>query len=159
MLIVFVAAPAHGCSCMPANPEQMLEFGPVAFVGTVVGVNPGADRHVVSFEVDTVLAGDLTGKVDVLSPPGGGAGCGIEVPVGNRVAVFATDEGGGLLSSNLCSITDADIAIAALGPGTPPTDSASPAAFDWQIVWLAAGAAGVVAGAWLLTRRGRRSQS
>ena len=35
--------------------------------------------------------------------------------------MFALDEGNGVLSSGLCSTTDADLAIKALGPGTPPT--------------------------------------
>ena len=73
------------------------------------------------------------------------------------MAVFATDEGNGVLSSGLCSTTDADLAIKALGPGTPPTGAGVPgpagAGFDWQAVWLGAGGLVVVAGFWLAGRR------
>ena len=72
--------------------------------------------------------------------------------MGARVAVFG-DESAGYLTSNLCSTTDADTAIAALGPGTPPSAASSEAFFDWDLVWLGLGAIGLVGGVWLVGRR------
>jgi hypothetical protein len=69
------------------------------------------------------------------------------------MAIFANDDQG-FFASNLCSTTDADAAIKALGPGTPPSAATSPPAnFDWQVVGLGAGALAVVGGVWFLGRR------
>jgi hypothetical protein len=69
------------------------------------------------------------------------------------MAIFANDDQG-FLTTSLCSTTDADAAIKALGPGTPPSAATSPPAnFDWQAVGLGAGALVVVGGFWLLGRR------
>lgn len=109
-----------------------------------------------TFEVETVLAGDVLSVVDVTTADNSAA-CGFEAAIGTRLAVFAVDEGNGVLSSGLCSTTDADLAIKALGPGTPPTGGSAPspegAGFDWQAVWLGAGGLVVVAGVWLGGRR------
>ena len=154
-----VAAPAGACSCALLEPNQLLEFAPTAFVGTVTEVavtGRGGGSVAYTFEVETVLAGEVPSVVDVTTA-GNSAACGFEAALGTRMAVFAVDEGNGVLSSGLCSTTDADLAIKALGPGTPPTGGnvAGPAdaAFDWQAVWLGAGGLVVVAGVWLAGRR------
>jgi hypothetical protein len=151
------AGPAYGCSCAIAEPKQMLEWGPVAFVGTIGGVAPGGQgefgaQHVLTYQVETVFAGEVPAEVDIVTADNSAA-CGIDAVVGTRMAVFATDEGG-RLTAGLCSITDAETAIQALGPGTPPVaavDNSPP--FDWQVVWLGAGGLVLVVVAWLLTRR------
>jgi hypothetical protein len=103
-----------------------------------------------------VLAGEVPTIVNVTNADNSAA-CGFEAALGTRMAVFATDEGNGVLSSGLCSTTDADHAIKALGPGTPPTEGSAPspdgAGFDWQAVWLGAGGLAVVGGVWLAGRR------
>ena len=103
------------------EPAAMLEFGPTAFVGTITdaGLVGGVGDRVVRFEVETVLAGEVPTEVDI-STAGNSAACGIESAVGSRMAVFAADNGG-ILSASLCSVTDPDVAIAALGPGTAPS--------------------------------------
>ncbi|HUO45830.1 MAG TPA: hypothetical protein VM470_03240 [Acidimicrobiia bacterium] len=158
--ILTFAGPAYACSCAMAEPEQMLEFGPTAFVGTIAGAVPAGQgpvgaQHVLTFSVETVLAGEVAAEVDVVTADNS-AGCGIDANVGARMAVFAIEEGGALTSS-LCSVTDADAAITALGPGTPPSQGESATAdagpFDWPVVALGAGGLGVLAVAWLLGRR------
>jgi len=160
-LIAF-AGPAYGCSCMAAEPEQMLEFGPTAFVGTMTGVAPAGQgpvgaQHLLTFEVEAVLAGEVPAEVQILTADNSAA-CGIDATLGTRLAVFAVDEGG-QLSSSLCSVTDADVALKALGPGTPPTPGGSAtsdgSSFDWQAVGLGVGGLAVLATAWLLSRRRR----
>jgi hypothetical protein len=155
-----VAGPANACSCALLEPNQMLEFAPTAFVGTVTGVpaviGRGGGSVAYTFEVETVLAGEVPSVVDVTTADNSAA-CGFEAALGTRMAVFATDEGNGVLSSGLCSTTDADLAIKALGPGTPPTGASVPSpagtGFDWQAVGLGAGGIVVVAGFWLAGRR------
>jgi len=154
------AGPANACSCALLEPNQLLEFAPTAFVGTVTGVpavvGRGGGSVAYTFEVETVLAGDVPSVVDVTTADNSAA-CGFEAAMGTRMAVFATDEGNGVLSSGLCSTTDADLAIKALGQGTSPADGGAPtpagAGFDWQAFWLGAGGLGVVAGVWLAGRR------
>lgn len=160
MVSLFIqASPARGCSCALLEPNQLLEFAPTAFVGVVVAVpevGGGGGSVVYTFEVETVLAGEVPSMVDVTTA-GDSAACGFEATLGTRMAVFATDEGDGVLGSGLCSTSDADLAIKALGPGTAPTGGAVPgpagAAFDWQALWLGAGGLAVVAGVWLAGRR------
>ena len=155
------AGVAHGCSCAMVDPKGMLEFAPTAFVGTVTGApavfGGGGGSVVFTFEVETVLAGEVPAVVDITTADNSAA-CGFDAVVGSRMAVFATDEGNGVLSSGLCSTTDADLAIKALGPGVSPTagtpaPSEPAAGFDWQAVWLGTGGLAVVAGAWLVGRR------
>ena len=150
--LLFLANPAHGCSCMVATPEDMLEFGPIAFVGTMSGVVPGGNDHILTFDVDTVLAGEVPAQVEVVTA-NNSAACGIDANVGTRMAIFANDDQG-FFTSNLCSTTDADLAIKALGPGSPPSAATSPPSnFDWQAVGLGTGALVVVGAVWLLGRR------
>jgi len=155
-----VAVPARACSCALLEPDRLLEFAPTAFVGTVTGAPAVAGRGggsvAYTFEVETGLAGEVPAVVDVTTADSSAA-CGFEAALGTRMAVFAHDEGNGVLSSGLCSTTDADLAINALGPGTQPTGGsvAGPtgAAFDWEAVWLGIGGLVVVAAVWLAGRR------
>ena len=154
-----LASPARACSCALLEPNQLLEFAPTAFVGVVVGVPVvagGGGSVVYTFEVETVLEGEVPSVVEVTTADNSAA-CGFEATLGTRMAVFATDEGNGVLGSGLCSTSDADLAIKALGPGTAPTDGGVPgpggAAFGWQAVWLGAGGLVVVAAVWLAGRR------
>lgn len=156
------AGPAHACSCAMLDPKQMLEFAPTAFVGTVTeapaAVGRGDASAVFTFEVETVLAGEVPAVVDITTADNSAA-CGFEAAIGTRMAVFATDEGNGVLGSGLCSTMDAEMAIKALGPGVPPSAGTpsdpvgSSAGFDWQAVWLGTGGLAVVAAVWLVGRR------
>ena len=154
-----LAGPARACSCALLEPNQLLEFAPTAFVGTVMGgptvVGRGDGSVAYTFEVETVLAGQVPAVVDVTTAANSAA-CGFEAPLGTRIAVFAADDGNGVLTSGLCSSTDADLAIKALGPGTPPTPVMTGSAgsgFDWQAFWLGVGGLAVVAGFWAAGRR------
>lgn len=164
LVVLFIAlfgftGPAHACSCAMLEPVQILEFSPVAFVGTITGAvtviqKDIGEAHAISFEVDTVLAGEVPAEVDVVTA-GNSAACGIDAAVGTRLAVFAAEENG-QLTSNLCSTTDADTAINALGPGTEPSPGGTDTtgSFDWQAFGLAAGGLAVIGAAvWLSNRR------
>ena len=127
------------------EPTQLLEFAPIAFVGTVTGVTPVGTRSgsvSYAFEVETVLAGEVP-TVATVTTAGSSAGCGLEAALGTRMAVFATDEGDGELSKEL-------------GPGSPPTgvgvSGPGAVALDWQAVWMGAGGLLVVVGVWFAGR-------
>jgi hypothetical protein len=156
------AGPAHACSCAMLEPNEMLEFAPTAFVGTVTVVpvvkGGGGGSAIFTFEVETVLAGEVPAVVEV-STADNSAACGFEAAIGTRMAVFAADEGDGVLSSGLCSTTDPDVAIKALGPGNPPSEgspsgsASSGFGLDWQAIWLGAGGLAMVGAAWMVSRR------
>jgi hypothetical protein len=141
------------------EPEQLLEFAPVAFVGTITDSVPfvipdGGSSHALTFEVDTVLAGQVPAEVEVVTA-NSSAGCGIDAALGTRWAIFAAEENG-YLTSSLCSATDPNTAINALGPGTAPAPVATEretGSFDWQAAWLGLGGVALVAGIWLVNRR------
>jgi hypothetical protein len=160
------AGPAAACSCAVLEPGLMLEGSAYAFIGTVTGREPQGQGEVggqvvYRFEVDTVFQGEVAPEVGIVSAANSAA-CGIEAPVGTRLAVFAYLEEG-QLSSNLCSVTDPQSMITALGEGYAPTDdgeggvSAAPPGsavdLDWGAVGLAGGGLVLVVGAWLLFRR------
>jgi hypothetical protein len=142
----------------------MLEFAPVAFVGTLTDRQPAelgelGGQNWFVFEVETVLAGDAPAQAWVLSADNGAA-CGIEAGIGQRLGVFASLDGE-VLSSSLCSVTDPDLAIKALGPGkaplggsgSPGEQTQAPSTFDWPALGLGAGGLTLVAVVWLLSRR------
>ena len=163
MVLFFAfAGRAEACDCAMVEPKQMLEFAPTAFIGTVTAApgvaGGGGGSAVFTFEVETVLAGQVPAIVDVATADNSAA-CGFEAAIGSRMAVFATDEGDGVLASGLCSTTDPDVALKALGPGSPPSPggasnpSESGPAFDWQAVSLGAGGLAVVTAVWLASSR------
>ncbi|MGQ0849174.1 MAG: hypothetical protein ACT4OP_08675 [Actinomycetota bacterium] len=151
------AGPAQACSCAMLEPNQMLEFAPVAFIGTIDGAVPGPDlgQHTLTFTVDLVLAGEVPAEVDVTTADNS-AGCGIDAALGSRMGVFASVEGG-RLSTGLCSVTDPEVAIKALGPGYAPTGdpttSTQETPFDWPVMILGGAAVVLVGGAALMLRR------
>src|SRR5687768_2580570 len=88
------AGPVGACSCAMLEPKQILEFAPTAFIGTVTASSGGAGVRdgsaVFTFEVETVLAGEVPAIVDVTTAANSAA-CGFEAAVGTRMAVFAAD--------------------------------------------------------------------
>jgi hypothetical protein len=164
--LFFWAGPASACSCAIIDPAVTADQSEVVFVGTLdnkqpFGQGPVGGQDLFLFTVDTVLKGDVAPEIGVVSA-NNGAACGIESPIGQRLAVFAYQEEG-LISSNLCSVTDPDTAIKSLGVGWAPTEGGNSGSlsgtesegggFDWAAVGLGVGGVGVVAGAWLLERR------
>ncbi|NNF70557.1 MAG: hypothetical protein HKN01_12365 [Acidimicrobiia bacterium] len=128
------AAPAHACSCMIVPIEEAIRSDtPAAFVGVAVDVvdrglggGPGSGLpRLWTFEVETVLAGELPGVVQVGSGFGD-ADCGYDFSNAGRIGIVAYDAGGELGTSICGGIWDADELIAAHGPGTEPLGASPP---------------------------------
>ena len=101
---------AWACSCASGSPEEILELGPAAFIGTAVerrleegSLLGGSVRHAVYlFRVDEPLKGAVPRYVEVRTPEDG-ASCGLEVRLGEPVALGLQRESGRRWSSSLCS--------------------------------------------------------
>ena len=112
LAIAILAAPAatvHACSCAQLSGAESVEFGDLAFIGTVTNAAPGGQDDMMgaplvhyAFEVER--ASQETGPaVEVVSHDDpGGASCGFSFGVGERWFVAAATEGD-LLRTNLCS--------------------------------------------------------
>ena len=173
---VALAAPAaYGCSCAEVGVEDALSFdASVAFIGVPIDVRDvtpvrtdeaWVEPRQWTFEVEAVLLGDVPEVIDVGSGLGGGD-CGVDFSRSGRVGVVAWGAPGNL-STGICGgVWDADVLLAAYGPGTEPIPVVEAAPADHQdpsgsLMWLWPVAA-VVAGAAVLgvlrARRGRDHQ-
>lgn len=173
-LVWLVPVPAaFACSCSSPGPfDREVRRAGAVFAGTPVGSEDSvgwADRLFGyssgdpidwTFEVDTVIKGDLKVETHVSAARDGGS-CGVSFRPGRRYVVFAYEEGeGDALSTNLCTRTSRvpdDRVFEGVGargfpPGLVLEDSAP--WWPWILVpaALVAGAVGVV----LLRRRARR---
>lgn len=129
MLMVADLQEAEACSCAQMNPRTGLDDADAAFVGTVISIGRipvGAGGLVNTgqavpwvFEVEQVVKGDLSDTVVLMATTDGGS-CGIGARVGDRVGLFAYDQGDGTLTSGLCSQVDPESLIAAGRPHPPP---------------------------------------
>jgi len=112
-LVVVGSAPAWACSCVRgldgSEDAYFLRTADVAFTGTLVdrrepgslfGGGSSNDPVTLVFAVDRVLKGQAH-RTQELRTARSGASCGLELPVGRPVLVFADQEGGGL-TANLC---------------------------------------------------------
>ena len=145
------------------EPNQMLEFAPTAFIGTVTAVPAGwwveeVDRPCYTFEVETVLAGDVPAIVDVTTADNSAA-CGFEAADRNPDGSVRSRRGQRCTALRACARRPMPIWRSrrlGLEPAQPeaarfPLRRGS--GFDWQAVWLGAGGLAVVAGVWLAGRR------
>lgn len=190
-LAVLLAAPASACSCAGASTAQYLASADAVFVGRLesreVSHPPGdlrssTDPAVHVFAVETVFAGAVTERQEVVSPDSG-ASCGLELSGTGPYVVFGTRsaEPGvplaeGQYEASLCGGTapltpELEEELRSLaGPGEAPRTGsgaggggATPAAGGdddrrgWLLGMLVAAAAAAGAGiAWRRSRAARR---
>lgn len=158
LTVLSAASPAYGCSCAETSIESVVDPGTVAaFVGVPVAVmestGPGRDPGDVyvapllwTFEVETVIVGDLAEMVEVGSGYGGGD-CGVDFSHTGRVAVVAYGDPGNLTTGSCGGVWDADDFLAVHGPGVPPipyVGAASEPVDTGPPIWVWWGAAGLV---------------
>ena len=113
-VVVAIASPAAACTCGPRELEDLLVQTDVGFVGTVVGAERFSRDY--EFSVEEWIHGDRSSEtVVVAGDPHRSSGCGLDVPVGGRVAVFA-DDVAGRLEGGVCATLIADVVLAQLHP-------------------------------------------
>ena len=108
-LVAVPGAPAYACSCVGGDTRDFVGWADLVVAGTVAdqdGDGPFGDGTATyTVEVDTVYEGSATATTEVVSA-GSGSACGLEgIEMGTRYVVFASREGDGELSTNLCGGT------------------------------------------------------
>lgn len=99
-----LAADAFACSCIQPNLVRDLPRADGAFVGTVLERRVERQTAIYLFRVEQVYKGEIENRVAVVTPAGGAA-CGVEAAVGQRVGLLLTRAGGEWRSS-LCAQVD-----------------------------------------------------
>jgi MYXO-CTERM domain-containing protein len=156
LFLVGAGVPAQACKCLPRTPTEMLASAEAAFVGTSgasLGVDPNGNE-VWAFEVEAWFTQAGGPSTDV-TMWGEGTDCELILDAPQRMAVFV--EGG---VSGMCSVHDADLALAELGGGTASSGASevttpeepSP---DWGAIGLGIGGLAAIGIAGLLVRRRR----
>lgn len=98
--LLLLAGDARACSCVGA--AAVLPDAERVFVGTVVERGGSGDEAVYTFAVEQVIRGDVPGRIDLRAGTQE-ASCGLDLPVGRRVAVMLTQPGDQV---NLCQVAD-----------------------------------------------------
>ena len=100
-----VAGDALACSCLPVDLERDLPKADGAIIGTILEREDGAATSTLRFRVEQVYKGDIDdNRLEVVTARGGAA-CGIEAPVGERLGLLL-ERDGDLWRSSLCSQVD-----------------------------------------------------
>ena len=134
-VLVMPAQQAHACSCAMMDTQEMMAISDNGFIGTLVERDDGflgGDESDFRFEVEQWLGEDFGASVTVRSASNGAA-CGLEIPVGNRAAVFLNRSGNGWHGS-LCSTMPAEVVLAALAPFVATSQEAA-----FALVWGGSG--------------------
>ena len=169
--------PAYGCSCLPSSTQQKVENADVIVIGTVVQLIEDPDEGVgTELEVDGIVSveryvkGSGPSEIEVDDPPSGGL-CGFldQTSTGKRYLFLLSGQAAGFSTSSCdgsIPITSdetseqylRDVESTVSGAGSFPDTGSAPSGDkpDSDSRWLAAGAAALVAAAWLLRRASRR---
>ena len=100
-----VAGDALACSCLPVDLERDLPKADGAIIGTILERQDGSDTSTLLLRVEQVYKGDIDdNRLEVVTARGGAA-CGIEAPVGERLGLLL-EQDGGVWRSSLCSQVD-----------------------------------------------------
>ena len=142
-----LAGDALACTCAPVDLARDLPRADGAFVGTLLEREDREATSTLLFRVEQVYKGDIANRVEVETARGGAA-CGIEVPVDERVGLLL-ERDGGVWRSSLCS----QVEPAAFLELTDVEDNALPQ-FNWPGVVL--GLLVLLAGGYALFRKTRR---
>ena len=141
-----VAGDALACTCAPVDLVRDLPTADGAFVGTLLEREDREATSTLLFRVEQVYKGDISNRVEVETARGGAA-CGIEAPVGERIGLLL-ERAGGVWSSSLCSQVDpaAFLELTDVQDGLPPVNRGG----------IVVGALVLLAGAYFFWRRLRR---
>lgn len=98
------AADASACTCVPVDLARDLPRADGAFVGTLAERRDGEATSTLVFRVEQVYKGEIDNRVEVETALGGAA-CGVEAPVGERIGLLL-ERDGEVWRSSLCSQAD-----------------------------------------------------
>jgi len=104
LLSLAVAADAYACSCRPVDLQRDLPVADGAIIGQVLERSVSGGTATYLFRVEQVYKGEIENRVEVVTPSGGAA-CGLELAVGDRVGLLLTRDGNEW-RSGLCSQVD-----------------------------------------------------
>jgi hypothetical protein len=104
LLSLVAAAEAYACTCRPVDLERDLPTADGAMIGTVLERRVSGDTATYRFRVEQVYKGDVENRAEVVSAAGGAA-CGLELAVGQRVGLLLTRDGD-VWQSSVCSQVD-----------------------------------------------------
>ena len=104
LLSLVLAADAYACSCRPVDLQRDLPTADGAFIGTVLERSVGGQAATYRFRVEQIYKGDIENRAEVVTPAGGAA-CGLELAVGDRVGLLLQRDGD-VWRSGLCSQVD-----------------------------------------------------
>ena len=104
LLSLVLAADAFACSCRPVDLQRDLPTADGAFSGTVLERNVSGQTATYRFRVEQVYRGNVENRAEVVTPVGGAA-CGLELAVGDRVGLLLKRDGN-VWRSGLCSQVD-----------------------------------------------------
>lgn len=98
------AADAFACTCAPVDLERDLPAADGAVIGTVLERQATGGTANYVLRVEQVYKGELDSRVEIVTAAGGAA-CGLEVGVGERIGLLLTRQGGEW-RSGLCQQVD-----------------------------------------------------
>ena len=104
LLSLVLAAEAYACSCRPVDLQRDLPKADGAIIGTVLERSVSGQTATYRFRVEQIYKGDVETRAEVVTPAGGAA-CGLELAVGDRVGLLL-ERDGGAWRSGLCSQVD-----------------------------------------------------
>ncbi len=104
VLSLAVSADAFACSCLRPDLVRDLPRADGAFIGTLLERDDREATSTLLFRVEQVYKGDIENRVEVETARGGAA-CGVEVPVGERIGLLLMRDGQTWRGS-LCSQVD-----------------------------------------------------
>jgi hypothetical protein len=96
-----LAGDAFACSCLPVDLARDLPRADGAFVGTLLERTDRKSTSTLLFRVEQVYKGDIENRVEVETARGGAA-CGLELALDQRVGLLL-ERDGGVWRSSLCS--------------------------------------------------------
>lgn len=151
MLVALVALALAGdalaCTCLPVDLQRDLPNADGAIIGSILERRDTETTSTLVLRVEQVYKGDINNRVEIETPLGGAA-CGIEAPVGERLGLLLQRDGD-LWRSSLCSQVDP----AAFLELTDVEDNALPPV---NVGGIVAGLLILGGGAFFLIRRLRR---
>lgn len=104
LLSLVLAAEAYACSYRPVDLQRDLPKADGAIIGTVLERSVSGQTATYRFRVEQIYKGDVETRAEVVTPAGGAA-CGLELAVGDRVGLLL-ERDGGAWRSGLCSQVD-----------------------------------------------------